>query len=149
MSDLTPLSKRTYRQLSKNWDFNLENSDVDTLVANELNGLSDVKSTKVTSKSGLFNAAMDSSSSGGSMKLNFSKEDDGGEGDDYGGSSNNNKPSIGFSTANTFSIHSGSTGYKYTLTPACGFVCTVAMFGLMTMTSLPHSSKLFTACVPE
>lgn len=66
---------------------------------NELNGLSDntVKSTKVTSKSGLFNSAMDSSSSGG-MKLNFSKEDDGGE--DYS-DNNNSKPSIGFSTANT------------------------------------------------
>lgn len=50
MSDLTPLSKRTYRQLSKNWDFNLENSDVDTLVANELNGLSQRRSVKLEKK---------------------------------------------------------------------------------------------------
>ena len=77
---------------------------------NELNGLSDnVKSTKVTSKSGLFNSALDSSSGGGGggMKLNFSKEDDneGGGGGDYGdnGSSNKGGPSIGFSTANNSS----------------------------------------------
>lgn len=34
------LSKRTYKQLNRNWDINLETSDADTLVANQFSGTS-------------------------------------------------------------------------------------------------------------
>lgn len=32
---MSPLSKRTFKQLSRDWDFNPDNEDADTLVANE------------------------------------------------------------------------------------------------------------------
>lgn len=46
-TDVSPLSKRTFKQLSRNWDLNYENSDVDTIVANEssVSGLAQQKRT--------------------------------------------------------------------------------------------------------
>jgi hypothetical protein len=68
-----------------------------TELENELNDLSEIKNTKVTSKSSLFNDALNSSTGigGGSMKLNFSKDDDDDDDkDDY-----KKGPTIGLATA--------------------------------------------------
>jgi hypothetical protein len=70
---------------------------------NELNGLSDnnnnnnnTKNTKVTSKSGLFNQALNGFSSDSGFKLNISKEDN--DDDDY---DNKKGSGIGYATANS------------------------------------------------
>ena len=89
--------KRTSSSSSKKNDDEIDLGDLDML-EDELNGLSDIKSTKVTSKSGLFNQALNSSSGGDSgIKLNISKED---SDDDFKKGSGSGGPSLGFATAN-------------------------------------------------
>ena len=78
---------------------NSDNDDIDLgdldMLEDELNGLSDIKSTKVTSKSGLFNETLNAMDGKSGIKLNINKEDSGNE--DY---NKKNVTSLGFSTAN-------------------------------------------------
>jgi hypothetical protein len=73
-------------------DNEIDLGDLDSL-ENELNNLSEAKSTKVASKSSLFSQAFDSG-----IKLNISKEDSSYDHKDSGGS--DGSPSLGFATAN-------------------------------------------------
>jgi hypothetical protein len=76
---------------------NSDNDDIDLgdldMLEDELNGLSDIKSTKVTSKSGLFNETLNAMDGKSGIKLNINKEDSGDE-------NKKNGPSLGFATAN-------------------------------------------------
>ena len=101
--------KRTSSKKDGGSDIDL--GDLENL-ENELNGLSDInnnnnniKSTKVNSKSGLFNQALNSSGDSG-FKLNISKEDNDDDDNEYdnkkgSGTGSGSGPSIGYATANS------------------------------------------------
>ena len=92
-------------------DSDIDLGDLENL-ENELNGLSDsnsnsnnIKSTKVTSKSGLFSQALNSTGGDSGFKLNISKEDN--DDDDYdnnkragAGAGSGGGSGIGYATAN-------------------------------------------------
>jgi hypothetical protein len=85
--------KRTSSK-KENSDNDIDLGDLDML-EDELNGLSDIKSTKVTSKSGLFNETLNAMDGKSGIKLNINKEDSGSSDE-----SKKNGPSLGFATAN-------------------------------------------------